>query len=372
MEVRAEFGSKVQIDFYLKESDSFFTLHLQQPCKILILYKPKALIVISFHVILAIFIFSARLGTIEISWQNFVSALFDPNGQNLAASLVWNVRIPRFLMALLAGGSLSVAGQAIQILVRNPLADPYTMGSASGAALGVNLAMMGWLPAVFSGVFFIPIWGFAGAMAASVLVLVLISRQTQIQTVNLLLIGLSVSILANSLLSLLTYWAARQTEVRHLLFWTLGNLDKANWETLGVGALFAVVSMAIIWWLSPLWNLLLLGDDKARSIGVSVRNAKYMLLIVSSLLTASVVCFCGPIGFVGLVVPFWVRRLVPITRSGFWPLSFLAGGIFISLCDLVARVAIPPFGLPIGLVTSLVGIPFFLYLLRSSATKSSF
>ena len=321
---------------------------------------------------LAILLFSIGLGTVEISWLTVLKSIGSLNDENLANTLIWQVRLPRFFMACLAGGTLAVAGQSMQILVRNPLADPYTMGTASGAALGVNMALSGWLPSLYTHFYFIPLWGFIGALISSVLTLLLVSGKTRFGNEYLLLVGVAVSILATSLSSLVMYYAARQNEVRHILFWAFGNLDKANWESLQMALCFSVCGLAVLWTGSSSWNLLLLGDDKARSLGINPNRIKYILLIISALLTASIVCLVGPIGFVGLIVPFWTRKLIAVTKSTFWPLTFFAGALFLSFCDLIARVAFQPFGLPIGLVTSLIGVPFFLYLLRNSTRKSSF
>lgn len=274
-------------------------------------------------------------------------------------------------MALLAGGSLAVAGQAMQILVRNPLADPYTMGTASGAALGVNLVLGGFIPSIFAATWFLPFWGFAGALLTTFLVLGLVSHQKRTENSVLLLIGVAVSILANSLISLITYFAARQTEVRHLLFWAFGNLDKSNWESLGFMVFISAPVFLAIALAQPFWNLLLLGDEKAKSLGIPVGKTKRILLVLSAILTTLVVCTVGPIGFVGLVVPFWVRKWRPVTHKEFWYLNFLCGGVFLAFCDLLARITLPQTGLPIGLVTSLLGVPFFVYLLRETAQKSN-
>ena len=327
---------------------------------------------IFFIAFLSIFLFSIRLGIVEVSWWTVFSSFSDQNAENLANVLIWQVRFPRFLMACLAGGTLAVAGQTMQILVRNPLADPYTMGTASGAALGVNLALSGWLPVVYTQFFFIPIWGFAGAFLSAFFVLALVSGKRQIDNSALLLIGVAVSILCNGLISLITFYAARQNEVRHLLFWAFGNLDKANWDSLALGVVFSGIGLLILWLGRHSWNLLLLGDEKAKSMHLDIRKIKIFLLVISALLTASIVCLVGPIGFVGLIVPFWVRKLISVTHLAFWPLTFFIGAMFLSFCDLLARIAFQPFGLPIGLITSLIGVPFFLYLLRESSQKSSF
>jgi iron complex transport system permease protein len=324
-----------------------------------------------FHLLLVIFLFSARLGTVDISWQAFWESFVTKNPQNLASVVIRDLRIPRFFMAALAGGSLAMAGQAMQILVRNPLADPYTMGTASGAALGVNLVLSGFLPAAFAASWFLPFWGFAGALLTTFLVLAIVASQKRPENSVLLLIGVAVSILANSLISLLTYFAARENEVRHMLFWAFGNLDKSNWDSLVLLSVVALPTSLVVAVAQPYWNLLLLGDQKAASLGIPVGWAKRILLILSAILTTMVVCTVGPIGFVGLVVPFWVRKWRPITHPQFWYLNFLSGAAFLSFCDLIARIALPSTGLPIGLVTSLLGVPFFVYLLRETSVKAN-
>lgn len=282
------------------------------------------------------------------------------------------MRFPRFVLALLAGGILAVSGQAMQILVRNPLADPYTMGTASGASLGINIGLMGWFPASFASFYFLPLWAFAGALGSSFFVLVFAGGKQRSENSRFLLIGVAVSMLANSILGLLTYLAARQNEVRHLLFWTFGNLDKASWATVFPLGALSLVGFFFLWYGRNAWNLLLLGDEKAGSLGVNVFVLKRMLLVLCSFLTACVVCLAGPIGFVGLVVPYWTRKQMAVTKPLFFPLTFLTGAAFIAGCDLLSRILITPYGLPIGLVTSLVGVPFFLYLLRETTRKTSF
>jgi iron complex transport system permease protein len=307
-----------------------------------------------------------------MNWQEFFSAIFHPIPENLASTLIWNVRMPRFFLALIAGGVLAIAGQGMQILVRNPLADPYTMGTASGASLGINLAMTGWLPGFMMSFYWVPVWGFVGALGSSFLVLAFVSGQKNPDNGRFLLIGVAVSMLANSVLSLLTFVAARQNEVRHLLFWTFGNLDKATWDSvLPIGGMSALGLMAFFAGRHA-WPLLLLGDDKAESIGIRVYAMKRWLLILCAFLTACVVSMAGPIGFVGLVVPYWTRKMVHVTSPAFLPLTFLVGSAFLAACDLLSRIIFLPYGLPIGLVTSLVGVPFFLYLLRETSRKESF
>jgi iron complex transport system permease protein len=319
--------------------------------------------------ILAIFLFSLGLGTVSLSAQEFKKAFFSPNSENLASTLIWNVRMPRFVLAMFAGGVLSLAGQGMQFLVRNPLADPYTMGTASGASLGVNLALSGWIPGILSAWFLVPFWAFSGALTATVLVLALSAKRGGTDPVRFVLTGVAVSMLTNSALSLLTYLAARQSEVRHMLFWAFGNLDKASWSTLGPVLGMSVIPLILFFVARKAWPFLLLGDEKADSLGVSTSLLRKTLLVLCSLLTALVVCLAGPLGFVGLVVPYWIRKWLPLTDAWFWPLTFVLGAFFLTTCDFLSRILFPPYGLPVGLLTSLVGLPFFLYLLRDSSAR---
>lgn len=286
--------------------------------------------------------------------------------------MVWQVRIPRFFLALLSGGVLAVCGQAMQLLVRNPLADPYTMGTASGASLGVNLALVGWIPVVGPIWLWVPFWAFIGAFGSSLLVLILSGRGKYLDQVRFLLTGVAVSMLANALLSLLTYISARQTEVRHMLFWAFGNLDKATWATLAPVSLLLLFPLLWLIYRHKTWPFLLLDEAKALTLGIQLRKIQLILLMVVALLTGLIVSLAGPIGFVGMVVPFVTRKWLPISQASFWPLTFLAGALFLSTCDLLARTLYMPFGLPVGLVSSLVGLPFFLYLLRDSGTRTDF
>lgn len=331
---------------------------------------PASIVILFFcHTILAIFLFSARLGTVDISWSSFFSALLHKNPENIASTLLWDIRIPRFFMAVLAGGNLALAGQSMQILVRNPLADPYTMGTAGGAALGINLALLGWVPAFLQTEWLLPFWGFGGAMAAMLLIFLLASGKKKMDNVLLILVGIAVSILAGSLISLVTYMASRQSEVRHILFWAFGNLDKSNMTAIRWVLLVSLVLLIILQRGKLAWAMLSLGDEKSESLGFKTGRLKRILLIISALLTTTVVCTVGPIGFVGLIVPFWIRKFYTIQHTLFWPVTFMAGGSFLSLCDLLSRLAFQPSGLPIGLVTSLSGLPFFVYLLRENARK---
>ena len=298
--------------------------------------------------------------------RDFWVALLHPNSENLASVLIWEIRIPRFLASLLCGGCLALSGQMLQILVRNPLADPFTIGTASGAALGINLGIAGIVPSMLSGIFFMPFWAFLGAMGAGLLVMMISGSARAQAGERLLLSGVAVSILANSLISFWLYFFADGNEIKQMVFWTFGSLDKSSWNLLIPIALFMFPAIILSFYGSRTWNLMLLGDEKALSLGHSSIRIKRSILLLSSFLTACVVCLAGPIGFVGLVVPYCVRFFLPLGHRFQLVWTFLSGALYLSLCDLLARILPLQTPVPTGLISALVGLPLFLYLLQNS------
>ncbi len=303
---------------------------------------------------------------VAVEWRDFWQTLIDPSGENLANILVWQIRIPRFLVAVLCGGSLALCGQLLQVLVRNPLAEPYTLGTGSGAALGLNLAMTGFLPSILTGVFLLPFWAFCGAFLSGLAVLLLSGSSRSAAGERLLLAGIAISILANSLISFILYFLADGDELRQMVFWAFGSLDKSSWTILlpVAGMMIPIILLALAG--NRTWNLMLLGEEKSESLGHSPRKIRRMILVITSFLTACVVCLAGPIGFVGLVVPFCVRQFLPLGHSLQLVITFFSGALFLSFCDLLSRMFSLGAGIPTGLITSLVGLPVFLYLLRNS------
>ena len=315
-----------------------------------------------------IFLFSAKTGTINLNWKDFWEALFNPNSENLASILLWQIRIPRFVASVLCGGSLALCGQMLQVLVRNPLAEPYTLGTGSGAALGLNLALAGWLPAWLTGIYLLPFWAFAGAFTAGFVVMLLAGRSSSSE--RLLLGGIAVSIFSGSLISFLLFFLADAARLRQMVFWAFGSLDKVSWQLLlpVTGMMVPVLALAFAG--SRSWNLMLLGEEKAASLGVSALKIRRSMLLITSFLTAASVCLAGPIGFAGLVVPYCVRQFIPLGKVAQPMVTFISGALFLAFCDLLARVISPDGGIPAGLITSLVGLPVFLYLLRNSRRKA--
>ena len=282
--------------------------------------------------------------------------------------IVTELRLPRVLAGVLVGAALGVSGAAFQGLFRNPLADPYLMGSASGAAFAVTLfaSLLGGLSPAFSqhAVFqHLPLsatfFGFVGALSATLLTLVLAGGVAR--TGELVLAGV---VVGSVLTGLTTYLMMPDADrVRAVFAYTLGNLAFAGWEGVRVLALFFALAFPPLLFLGRVLNALGLGEETARSLGLPLEALKLLLLGAASLLTASAVAQAGIIGFVGLVTPPLLRRLLGEDYRLLLPASALGGGALLALADLLARTLARPAELPVGVVTTLLGGPFFLYLM---------
>ncbi|MGQ9663436.1 MAG: FecCD family ABC transporter permease [Kiritimatiellia bacterium] len=293
-----------------------------------------------------------------------VNALFTRPSQDLAARILWQIRIPRVLLAFIAGAALAVSGMAFQALFRNPLATPYTLGVASGASLGASLYLRCGLGAALFGVVGLPLAAFVGAGISVLLVYGLTRARRSFSTAAMLLAGVAVSFFFSSLILFLQYLSDFAQTFR-IIRWLMGGL-----EVVGFGAVlglipFAVVGTLALACLTRELDLILTGDDLAMSRGVNVPRLKKVVFLATSLMVGGVVAFCGPIGFVGMMAPHICRLLVGANHRRLMPASFLFGGVFLTLCDTLARSIIAPAEIPVGIITALLGGPFFLWLLLS-------
>ncbi|MDI3269313.1 MAG: iron ABC transporter permease, partial [Bacillota bacterium] len=302
-----------------------------------------------------------HVGGVLIPWRDIWQILFQgPRGQGPLGDILWQIRLPRILLAAAVGAALGGAGTLFQGLFRNPMADPYVIGVSSGAALGAALYMVvlwhtGWALGL-------PGLAFLGAALTLLLVYGLSRQNGHVPVTYLLLAGVAVSSFLAALVALLVYFYPEN--LRSLYFWLLGSFAGATWQRLAwalpyiAGTLF----LGHLFLVRPL-NLLLAGEEQAHHLGLAVEKAKRWILLSGAFLTAVAVALSGMIGFVGLVAPHAVRLLVgPDHRRVFLGSAFL-GGTFMVLADSLARTLLSPQELPVGIVTSLVGSPFFLYLL---------
>ena len=283
-------------------------------------------------------------------------------GDRTAALIFWQLRLPRVLLALLAGGGLAVSGLAFQTIFGNPLAEPYTLGIASGAALGAVLALRLEESGRLLGLSAVTVASFAGAIAATALVVGLGTRRRGQETSTLLLAGIAVSLSCSALILFLQY-LSDSTQTFRMVRWMMGGLSVVGYgEVLWLFPWVAgggAVLLALRWEM----NLLLTGEELAASRGVDLGRLRLQVLATTSVMIGALVAMVGPIGFVGLMVPHMLRRFVGHDHLALAPACILAGGAFLALCDGAARTVMAPAELPVGVITALLGGPFFLWLL---------
>ncbi len=301
-----------------------------------------------------------RLGTTHLTLKEILTALFYDR-ESAAASIVLGIRLPRVILGVAIGGALSVAGTLLQGLFRNPLVEPYTLGISGGASLGVCVAILLRLPGVL-GVVSYPLAGFAGAGVVILTVYGLGIRAGRLMPNTMLLIGVMISFVSSSLVMLLMA-VSEQDDLSNIVFWIMGSLDEPNpvlIRTVLAGSLIGlVVAMAH----SVALNALVLGDEEASLLGVNTVRTRKILFVAASLLTGLSVSAGGIIMFVGLIVPHFMRITAGADHRILIVSSFLGGGCFLILCDVIARVVIAPLELPVGVITGIIGGVVFIYVL---------
>ena len=318
--------------------------------------RPELLALILIMVIVTMTIAGICLGSVRITVTDIVQAIFSPQKINRnSAYIIRNLRIPRVVSAILTGAALALCGVVFQSVFRNPMADSYVLGVSSGASFFVGLGFV--LGISFADVS-LPVVAFIGAMLTTVL-LFAISRRS---TASLLLSGIALNFFLSALTTLTIYLSNRQAD--NILFWTLGSLGSSSWKRVLILSCVLAAATVITGRSCTAMDLLLMDDSTAISSGVDVKKTRIILLAVASVVTATVVCFCGIIGFVGLMSPHFVRILVGPKHRRLLPLSMLMGSAILLFSDIICRFAVAPSELPIGIITSVLGAPVFLTLLR--------
>jgi len=317
-------------------------------------------------VLLAAVIGSALIGSEHIDpWR----AVFGGADGNVAAVILFRIRLPRALMAVVVGGALAAAGTVLQALLRNPLAEPHLLGVSGGAAFGGVLALIvagasGVLPAIL-----VPVGAFAGALATMLIVYRLGTVHGRLQPYTFLLAGVVCNAFTGALIMALNA-VADFFQAHGILFWLMGSLQTQSYGLVAASAVYLVVG--VVWLLRHAreFNVLSLGDESAAQLGVAVGRTRRVAFAVSSLLVGAAVSVSGMIGFVGLIVPHVTRLLIGADYRLLLPASVLIGGTFLVLADTVARSAFGATEIPVGVVTALCGGPFFIYLLRREGGRT--
>ena len=321
------------------------------------MFFSKHIYLFSVLVVSTIFIFitSLLIGSVDISVKQLLHALWVQD-DSLASSVVLDLRLPRTVVGFMVGAMLALAGALMQVLLRNPLAEPYVLGVSGGASAAVLIAMLSGL----SG-FWISGSAFMGAMISMVLVFSLAHGKGDWSPARLLLTGIVIAAGWGALISLILS-ITQGTQLRGMLFWLMGDLSYAQYTHWALMALVACLVVSLM--ISRNLNILARGELQAATLGVSPRKIRYIVYFLSSLLAATAVTLAGNVGFVGLVVPHAIRLMVGSDHRILLPAAFLLGGCLVMLADCLARTIIAPQQLPVGVLTAILGIPVFLVLLR--------
>ena len=278
-------------------------------------------------------------------------------------TIIWNIRLPRVLLGVLVGASLSIAGAAFQGMFKNPMADPYVIGISSGAALGASIAI---IMKVDINIFKIPIisvFAFIGALLAVTIVYNIAKVKNKIPVTSLLLAGVATGQFFTAIMSFLMVLYSK--DMTKIVYWTLGSLSGKGWAPVISISIPVIIVMLVLNFFARDLNIMLTGEESAQSLGVDVEKTKIYILILGTFITALVVSVSGIIGFVGLIIPHIVRLIVGPDHRILLPASALVGGIFMIFADTMARTLISPTEIPVGIITALFGGPFFIYLLKS-------
>jgi len=309
-----------------------------------------------------LFLVDVSVGPAWLSLGEIFSSIFAPGTANeVTRFIVWDLRLPVALMAIVVGGSLSIAGAGMQTILDNPLASPYTLGVSAAAGFGSALAIVlgvGVIP--FGTTLLVPINAFFFSLL-SCLLIYSAAKFRHLNPETMVLAGIAMLFLFHSGMAVLEYFAAEE-QLQAIVFWMFGSLMKTTWSKLGVVALVFVVATPIL--LKDAWKLtaLRMGDDKAQSLGINVESLRLKVLICASILTGAAVAFVGTIGFIGLAGPHIARMLVGEDQRFFLPTSALCGILLLSAASILSRVIMPGAIFPIGIITSFIGVPFLLSL----------
>ena len=284
-------------------------------------------------------------------------------------TIIWNVRLPRICLSALTGAALSLAGCTYQGVFRNPLADPYILGVSSGAALCATIATVCGLSVSFAGLGPVGLAAFAGAVFTVFLVFGISKTGGGISMTGMLLTGTAVSTMFSALISLLLTFNHEQ--LARIYMWTMGSFTSATWDKNLLLVIFVALAGCALILLAPKLNLLMMGEDDAKSLGLDTGRYRMIFIVIASLLVAAAVSVSGIIGFVGPIIPHSVRMIEGSDNRRVMPVALLGGAVFMLVCDTIARTAVAPTEIPIGIITAVFGAPYFIILLITGKKRTS-
>jgi iron complex transport system permease protein len=335
------------------------------------MYRKKAGVVILVLLVLLVVVacVSLSVGQIPISFQDIVAVLGDGLGLHFVTAgafteeqkaVIWFIRMPRLIVGILVGCALGISGAVMQGVFSNPLADPGIIGVSSGASMGAVIAIA---LGASADVLTLPLFAFVGALFAVMLTVLLAMKNGKIPVMTLLLAGVAVGMFLSAVTSgVLTFM--NEQKLQQFLFWMVGGLDYRRWEHVYMAVGPIIVGSGVLMLLARHLNILVLGDTEAKAVGMHVLPFRMGMLAIAALTTAASVCVSGNIGFVGLVVPHMMRMFVGPDHRVLLPAAGLAGAAFLVICDTIGRAIVAPTEIRVGIMTAIIGTPYFLYLLR--------
>ncbi|MGI6013596.1 MAG: FecCD family ABC transporter permease [Oscillospiraceae bacterium] len=339
-----------------KESEKQFHYQSYTAKKIIMMLIGLLICVVAFTV-------DVSIGSSNLAIKDVMKAIFQRNQVDaLVHNIVWVYRLPTSIMALLVGAALGLAGAAMQTILNNPLASPYTLGISAGAGVGAAIAMLTGLGALaFVGKYLVPISAFVFALLACLGIYV-VSRIRNFTSEVMVLTGIGMVFFFQALQSFLQYMASPEA-LQSIVFWTFGSLNKADWTNIAILLAVCVVVFLAIYRRSWMLTAMKLGDEKAKSLGIDVERLRMVIFVLISLLTATAVAFVGSIGFIGIVGPHIARMLLGEDQRFYLPMSAICGSAILSIASIATKVVVPGAVFPIGILTSLIGVPFFFALI---------
>ena len=338
----------------------------------------KFCFVVSLVILFSSIILCSTLGTAKISFLEslniilhqlplcnriFNDKIFSPTH----TLIILNIRLPRIILAGTVGMGLSIVGVAFQAMFKNPMADPYVLGVSSGSALGAAIAISLGLDNLLGGLGLITLLAFIGSILTAFIVYNIARVGNKVPTNTLLLSGISVSFLLSSMISLIMVF--NRQSVEKIIFWIMGSVSTANWNQVIILMPFVLIGLLVLIAFSNDLNIMLTGDETAKNLGIEVENFKKLILIISSIIVAACVSVSGVIGFVGLIIPHIIRLIFGPDHKILIPFSAVGGAIFMILSDTLARTMASPAEIPVGAITSIIGAPYFIYLLIKNKKK---
>ena len=330
--------------------------------------KTKSKILVSIIISIIVLMMGVGLGSVRLPAPEVINVIMNkvfstplkPTIPTMSVSIVWNLRLPRSLLAFLVGGALAVSGTIMQSVLKNPLASSYTLGVSSGASLGAALVIVTGFNIPFLGLFTLPATGLTFGLLTVFLAVKFASKMdNSLENNTIILVGMVFSLFVNAMLTLIT--AMARDHLAQLTFWQMGSFSLKDWSNVVILFPIVVIGTIIILSYSKEMDIMTFGEEQAMTMGVDVHKIKWLLLGLSAALTGSAIAFVGVIGFIDLIAPHVVRKIFGSSHKLVIPMSMIFGGSFMVVCDLVARTIVSPPELPVGAITALVGAPFFAY-----------